>query len=429
MKKIIISVLMFILAFSPVFATPVQAQWIDISQAAKEYGLDSIGWILVNKIIERMSASTVNWINSGFKGSPAFVTNPEKYFTNMGDQLAGQFIFSGNTNLNFLCGPLKAKIKLTLAKNYAQDQNRFACTLTDAMKNTEGFMNNFENGGWEGFFQLTQEPQNNPLGAYLMAEGELFNKIAQQTGQTNQELDRSGGFLSYKKCRPGTEYKPESGALTGNNIINRTPTTPKCKVMESAKDIPVSPVTGAPLRAPQCKEYEAVQETEISSGVVIGDCAPEDKYTVTPGSVISDKLNEALGAGQEKLQVADELNEIISALLNQLVSKAMTGLFSLSRPDSTESGSKSFASQLIDSSSTSTPLVDYFGNKAEPVLNPMPKVEVPVIYIQARDCDYIVRSGQLDSIGPSTMVRCQDTCLENPQECVRENKTETNTAP
>ena len=111
-KKIVVLFLIFTFVFSPALAVPAQAFWpvIDVGNNPKEYGLDAIGFMLANIVIGRVAASTVNWINSGFKGSPAFMTNPEAFFGNMGDKIAGQFIY-GSQNINFICGPLQAKIK------------------------------------------------------------------------------------------------------------------------------------------------------------------------------------------------------------------------------------------------------------------------------------------------------------------------------
>ena len=172
-KKFLAGLVMFVViltSFSPIFAVTARAQYVDFMNSAKEYVLDPIAWMLAKTIMQRISASTVNWINSGFQGSPAFVTNPEAYFSNIGDQVAGQFIFS-NPNLNFLCGTMGAKIKVALARGYLNQNNaNYQCTLTGVGQNFDDFMGDFQNGGWDNFFELTQRQQNNPIGAYLQAE-------------------------------------------------------------------------------------------------------------------------------------------------------------------------------------------------------------------------------------------------------------------
>lgn len=371
-KKIITLILVITFVFSPIFAIPAQAQWIDISTMAKDYGLDALAFQLVNMIIKRISASTVNWINSGFKGSPAYVTNPEAYFTDMGDKIAGQYIFN-NPNLNFLCGPISAKIRLALAANYTQYQNvdRWRCTLTQVGRNMDNFMSDFDNGGWDSFFEISQRQQNNPIGAYIMAENELLAQIAAQQETAQTELNQGGGFLSYKKCKAGTE-STAGGTKQCSDSFNA------CMVATGEFD---------PTRSSLCTEALNNCEKNIGS-IQPGDCKDSDKETVTPGSVISDKLNSVLGQSEGRLVMADEINEMISALISQLteqlVGGAIGGLRGLSNPSST--GDNSFANQMI----TDTSNKDYFNNTPDTSVLDQP------VQGQAADAD-------CNSVDPATL--------------------------
>ena len=179
-----IAFIMLATSLSPIFAKPANAQWVDWanlipntvtaiaggvqagSYVGKEFGLDALAWAVVNAIINRMAASTVKWINSGFQGKPAFVTDPKAYFQEIGGRAAGAFI-SSSPQLNALCGPQSAQIKIALAQSYTRDNESWQCTLSDAYGNMEDFINDFERGGWDKFFRLTQEPQNKPIGPYL----------------------------------------------------------------------------------------------------------------------------------------------------------------------------------------------------------------------------------------------------------------------
>ena len=351
MKKFITFVLIFSFVFSPVLTTQVSAQLTvpvtdpitnagEIYATSKEGGWDALAWMVVNLIIERMAKDTVNWINKGFKGSPAFITNPEAYYKGMGDKIAGQYIF-GNPNLNFLCGPISAKVKLALSKNYIGD-TQWNCSLTQVGKNMDDFMGDFEKGGWDSFFEISQNQHMNPVGAYLQAENELNIQIANKNKNLSDDLNRGSGFLSYKKCkRYAGSIQPKAGnnADTGRNDkicvkrapLDNTPNSGKCleekEVTTDSNGNQINTDDIGPGAEGACLEYE----------------------TETPGSVISEQLNKTLGLGGDKLAVADELNEIVSALLNQLVSKAIGsvagGLRSLSKPDSTNNG-RTFTDQL-----------------------------------------------------------------------------------
>lgn len=294
----------------------------------KEYALDAVAYNIINLIIQRMAASTVNWINGGFRGSPAFVTDPGQYFGGLSDKIAGQFIFN-DPKLNFLCGPIKAKIRLTLTNNYINDNQNWQCTLTQVGRNMEDFLGDFENGGWDSFFELTQRPQNNPIGAYLRAENELNLQIATRVGLKERELNWSNGFMSFKVCKQWADKSDYSESL-----------------LELDKDIlPDSP--------------------QDPSGQRI--CIKEE--TSTPGAVIENRLNGVLGIGDQRLAVSDEINEIISALINQLTSRIVggigSGLRSLSSPDS--SGS-SFTGQISNTSNDAS-INTYFNTSQQNVTN------------------------------------------------------------
>lgn len=308
------------------FPKKAEAQWVvwDPSVSIKDYLLDNIAWLIVNKIIERMSAETVNWINGGFQGSPAFITDPSSYFKNIGDQVAGQIIFN-HPDLRFMCAPLRAKVQIALAKNYVQPYGNFQCTLSSVGTNFDSFMSNFYQGGWDGFVEISQRSQNNPLGLYNQAQNQINISVGSSLGEKKQELSWGNGFLSFKSCALYEEAQPGASIPAGQIQVGIEPYTD---------------ANGDPI--PIYQNYDARK---------LPDTPPRCAKTVTntPGSVIQTQLNKTLGIGSERLQVADEINEIISALLNQLVSKALgavgSGLRSLSSPGQGGSSS-SFTNQL-----------------------------------------------------------------------------------
>ena len=318
-KKIIVLILIITFVFSPFFARKAEAQWIvfdpamlvqTITEIVKEFGLDSLAWMIVNMIIERMTAATVNWINSGFQGQPAYLTDPKAYFLNMGDQIAGQFIFN-DSRLKSLCGPINAKIQFTLARSYLNEQE-WQCTPSLVGERFTDFMGDFKKGGWNAFFELSQKTQNNPIGAYIQAEGVLRESLTKEQEQTLNELNQGSGMLSFKTCE-------------------------RYGVAIEARDITVN---GQTIHVPASK----------------GPCMEEK--TNTPGDVISEQLNKQLGLGGEKLAVADEINEMVSALLNQLIGKVFSSVSGGLRGTSqtAPTGGRSFLEELNQGTTT-----DVFG--------------------------------------------------------------------
>lgn len=217
--------------------------------------------------LQQITASTVNWINSGFNGKPSFVQNYQQFFTNVADQAAGEYI--RGSALSFLCSPFGNKIRIALAQSYANRNAAASCTLTRVSNNLQGFMNgNFGAGGWAGLLQFTTVPTNNPFGAYSYAQGGLSS--AQAVAVQNGQLQISpGGFLSQQDC---TGPLQTSGPNAGK-------------------------------RGPPCK-------------------------ITTPGATIEATLAETLQVDKKLLTqagVSGSFDTIINALLQQLTIRALQG--------------------------------------------------------------------------------------------------------
>lgn len=236
----------------------------------KEYTLDGIAYGIARTIIQSMVQSIITWINSGFNGSPAFVTDLERYLQRVADQIVSDTLLG--SDLAFLCDPFELDIRIALATDYNQRRDALGdippaqCTLGDVSNNVQGFLSgDFSQGGWPAWFELTQSEANDPNRAYFRTQFQLQQEILNEQAEENQYLEFGDGFLSFRVC----------------------------------------------------------ENTAAASGV------RENCTITTPGRVISDQLNGALNAGRDMLITADEIDEIIGALLAQLAQQALTGAFGL----------------------------------------------------------------------------------------------------
>lgn len=262
------------------------AQYVDIANTLKEYGLDTVGYTAAQIVLKKLTAKTVNWINSGFKGNPAYPTNPKQFFLDVGDDVASNILSS--TKLNKICAPFKAKVRIALVKNYLSEDENYSCTLTTLKNNYDAFTQDFSQGGWNGWFEVTQNSGGNPFGVYFSAQSELLKKVSNEKGEYKTELEQGKGILSLKRC-------PPAGLVT-QAMIDQT------KAL----------IAMGNLKA----------ENSAVAGKKVGDCTVP-KETVTPGTLINDQLTKSLGATWEKLGAADEISEIMTALVTQLVEKAL----------------------------------------------------------------------------------------------------------
>jgi len=211
---------------------------------------DSIGFCLVNTIINYIAESTIQWINSGFQGNPVFVEDPARFFRNIADIEAGSLV--GEITGGAFCKPFRPQIAINLANRHTQNfSNQFAnqCRLSNVVDNVEDFMGGFEKGDWNSFFVLTTDPSSNPRIASIRANRELDLRIAGKQEVARIELNWGKGFLSFKD--------------------------------------------------------------------------PETGETTTPGTLIENRINDRLGSNERRIEMADEFDEIITALVNQLLKVAL----------------------------------------------------------------------------------------------------------
>ena len=285
----------------------------------KEYVLDPIAWALSNDMIQQITGSVLNFIdgNGNGTGSPQFVQDLLGFLQQVGDNQALSFItqFSQNSN-----SPFTASISSALRTNYLYDSSLggyFAqnqCTLGQSSPDINAYLNgDWSQGGLSAWFALIQV-QNNPYLQYQSAYGEQNSLIASADAAQTQQLSWGQGFLSW--CGPS-----QSGSAEPNpSQLGSTPDTP------------------------------AGTGTNVSGTTIGSTCLKSDGTAgtiQTPGSIIHDEGAKALGSGFDKLASADEIDEIISQLAQQLISSVLGGssggLFGLSQ--SSDGYSRTFLDQ------------------------------------------------------------------------------------
>ncbi len=233
---------------------------------AKEFTLDGIAFMIGKAIISSIIGSLIKWINSGFKGKPAFIQDVKRFLLDAADRAVGEYINELGGIGSFICSPFQLDIQIALAIQYQQAREHDEpdeCRLSGIVDNLEDFYNGtFNDSSLEDFFVITSNPEKyTPYGQLLSAQSNMRVRLANAKGQVLTEADWGGGFLSGKICQ-----------------------------------------------------------------MIQGSKGPKESCTISkPGQVIAGTLNKALGAGQDQLVAADEINELISALIGQLANQAITG--------------------------------------------------------------------------------------------------------
>jgi hypothetical protein len=298
--------------------------WSTMSTMLKEFVLDGVARSLAQVMIRKITESTVQWINGGFQGGPGFLTNPTEFFTGTIDDALGEAL--SGAGLSWMCNSFGANIRIKLyQRNYRYQPPR--CSLSTMANNAIGSVrnssiridNSINNGGtvtvgaqpgssqsgspgslgqidtmsWGDFLGTTAEPANTPFGSMMIAAEQVRVAINQAKDAVNTELDRGGGLFSWKECTV-------------------TDSTRECLQYENAPTSYTTigqPGTGFSSQTSTCIKYS---EPKCTNWV-----------TKTPGSVIQNQLDSVLGSDVKQLEVADEINEVLSALMGQVIKQVM----------------------------------------------------------------------------------------------------------
>ncbi|HRH55388.1 MAG TPA: hypothetical protein PK609_00805 [Candidatus Paceibacterota bacterium] len=285
----------------------------------KDWIFDTLAWQVASLAIESMTRSIVNWINSGFEGSPAFVTNLQQDLRGIGDAVAARF-FEELAMQDIATTPFQDRVLDTVRLGYYLHTSpesfytRYPYTLNQVSPDARAFLEgDFSQGGWNAWFSTVLNPQNNPYGAEMLADAALQDAVEGATGDRLEELSWNRGFISWRgECQdaPATGGGTNTGTGGSNSPVN----------------------TGGENN---CLSYEIR----------------------TPGTVIMESLNRVEGVPFDRLVSADEFNEIIGALLNQLALQVIGGgdgggVRGLSQPST--SGGGTFFDRTEGSGSTTS---------------------------------------------------------------------------
>ncbi len=228
----------------------------------KELVLDPLFYNIAKQALQQMTNDIIEWINSGFNGDPAFITDLEEYLQGISDDVAGNFIYGDQ--LNSVCSSFQLDVRTALAEGYQKEnyggvEKQVECSIENGEGDTKAFLNgDFNAGGWSMWFEVVLNPENTPIGAYAALDLALEEEVLNEQEEKLRQADWNQGFLSQEICK-----------LIGGDE--------KCTI-------------------------------------------------TTPGIVFKDLLSFQLTTPARSLIEADEMNEVIGALFSNLAQQAFTGV-------------------------------------------------------------------------------------------------------
>ncbi len=271
----------------------------------KDTCLDPIAKGIAQQLLKDLTQETLNWINSGFKGSPLFVQNTGDFLLNVGKEQVGGYVAQiGFNGGKFPFGKDTARAIVHSwfqgGQNYLDNNAAYSLNKYIGDHQEHAFANNFNVGGWDAFIAQSFFPGNNPIGFQFEA-AKVIQPISDSVSLANTkpgelltELNQNKGFLNIKKCVAPTDYQdPADNTDTDWNLTTAT---------EQSNNNPNDQDTQDAiewLRWHTCQRWE----------------------TQTPGNAIADKLTTALNIPENNLLNAKDLNDSLTAIFDALASQ------------------------------------------------------------------------------------------------------------
>ncbi len=255
--------------------------------AVTKMNLDAVAYGVAQCTLSAITDNTIKWIQGGFKGSPNFAVDTTNLFEELADavlsDLSNQIKSLGACDFtpNFVYD-LANSIETSAPKRKKLDR-KIACPFDDSLNfSASQFYGPASRFSW-GLFETALGDNGNQFGVKVVTADEARRRQEEAKNDTERRLNWSNGFtdiIDYANCN----YPDE-------------------EIEAAANDQSFSPA----LREMYQRKY----------------CP-----TTTPGKIVGDSLMKAIGAKQDRIGFADNMNKIISALIHELTKEAITGIFS-----------------------------------------------------------------------------------------------------
>jgi hypothetical protein len=369
---------------------------INIKNVAKEVLRQAL-IVLGHKLLDTMTQSTVNWINSGFHGSPLFVQNPDQFFGNIGQSEIKSIINMVGYDPN---QPFGQQFALNLINQYKQSSlNDMQYSLSKVVNDPallNNYRTNFNYGGWNAFLINTQYPQNNYIGYNMKMNETLAQRLAGNTSTQNtiqkvQTLLKQGnGFLSPTTCPPNipnaaaynakmtNEFNPPTFHIDTSSLPpmpdcnesgqGATPDVSVCVTNGVVNETCVNLIEeGANADKDQlCTEEQAAvtaaankQQTDFNKTSACLDANGKSALVATtPGAVAADHIMNALnlktGVAGLDTALGNSMSSILNAFMNHFLSEGLTGLSNAITGASSTADTWSYQGQTLTSSGSTS---------------------------------------------------------------------------
>lgn len=252
---------------------------------------------LRKRLFDALVDSIISWIQGGFDGSPQFITDPGRMFTDAYQAAIGDTVIE--LGAAQLCQPgFGVHLRAMLRPDPLPFSQIVSCTLDDVVSNLNTFRDDFRQGKWIAL-QRSFLPQNNILGLQIMVRNEVLAKAEVGADLARSEVEMGQGYTSTRRCMEWTAVRRD-GSVIGTLTEGQDGFS---------------------------KEIHNPPETPLPEGAR-WQCTKTD--VTVPGATVAAGAERSVFSDLDFIISAQELEAyaaaIVDALFNQLVSMGVDGL-------------------------------------------------------------------------------------------------------
>lgn len=273
--------------------------------------LKSIARMVIKMLLQKITISTIAWIQSGREGKPAFLDNPGDFFGDLAKTEILQFGAEINDPVLF---PFGREFIINKALSYNRKfQDNATYSLDKLIKDTSPefsasqFNDDFGKGGWNAWVKMTAVDSNNALGFQVMAGKELESRIAKTNQQIREELQQAEGYLGDERCvEPQGVTKAEHRAAMSKPEKNYV-----TLIADEGGSIGSYNASASYGSLPgYYKDSKGIYE-------IVGACKRWEY--VTPGQMIATAATKVVNYPDNNYLKAEDLNDAVAAIIDAFI--------------------------------------------------------------------------------------------------------------
>lgn len=252
--------------------------------AITKMNLDAVAYGIAQCTLSAMTENTIKWIQGGFTGSPNFAVDTTNLFQNLSDAV---LLDLSNQIKGIQTCDFTPNFRFDLANSVegsAPKRNKLATKIQCPFGPTDIYASQFygpaSRFSWS-LFETSLSEGGNAFAVKVATAEEANRRLTDAKEDTERKLSWSNGFA---------------------DIIDPNNCTYPEEVEIAISDNTLPPAAIGAYQRAYCK-------------------------TTTPGKIVGDSLMKAIGAKQDRIGFADNMNKIISAFLNEITKEAISGIF------------------------------------------------------------------------------------------------------